>query len=78
VRSFQETSWLPADLARRQGPAACGSPLAQLASTSVPASQALAPGHSTERQGAALLLPLVRLPSFFFSLFFLYLFLLNK
>jgi hypothetical protein len=40
------------------------------ASTSVPASQALAPGRSIERQGAALLLPLVRLPSFFFSFFF--------
>jgi hypothetical protein len=35
-----------------------------------PASQALAPGRSIERQGAALLLPLVRLPSpsSFFSL----------
>jgi hypothetical protein len=49
-------------------------PATKPAYTSAPASQALTPGRSIERQGAALLLALVRLP----LLFFLYLFLLNK
>jgi hypothetical protein len=48
------------------------------ACTSAPASQALAPGRSIERQGATLLLALVRLPLLFFFFFFIYLLILNK